>query len=104
MTDISVALQACHQVGKLKDSGNLHPSMISLIKRNSTIKAIDIARKSREMLGGNGIVDEYHVMRHASNLESVITYEGTSDIHALILGREITDIPSFVPKYKNKDK
>ena len=102
MTDIAVALQSCYQVGRLKDQGLLHPSMISMIKRNSSMKAIEIARKAREMLGGNGIVDEYSVIRHAVNLESVITYEGTSDIHALILGREITDIPAFVPKFKPK--
>ena len=69
--------------------------MISLIKRNSCLKALDIARKSRDMLGGNGIVDEYHVMRHSTNLETVNTYEGTADIHALILGRAITGIAAF---------
>ena len=72
--------------------------MVSLIKRNSCGKALDIARMARDMLGGNGISDEYHVMRHMNNLEAVNTYEGTHDIHALILGREITGIPSFVPK------
>jgi glutaryl-CoA dehydrogenase len=72
--------------------------MVSLIKRNSCGKALDIARQARDMLGGNGISDEYHVIRHMNNLEAVNTYEGTHDIHALILGREITGIPSFVPK------
>jgi glutaryl-CoA dehydrogenase len=99
LTDIALNLQSCLQVGRLKDEHKLHPNMISVIKRNSTIKAIDIARKARDMLGGNGIVDEYHIMRHMCNLESVITYEGTQDIHALILGRAITGIPSFTPTY-----
>jgi glutaryl-CoA dehydrogenase len=99
MTDIALGLQSCLQVGRLKDEHKLHPNMISIIKRNSTIKAIDIARKARDMLGGNGIVDEYHIMRHMCNLESVITYEGTQDIHALILGRSITGIPAFAPNY-----
>jgi glutaryl-CoA dehydrogenase len=70
-------------------------AQISLIKRNNCLKALDVARKARDMLGGNGIVDEYHVMRHAVNLETVNTYEGTADIHALILGRAITGIQAF---------
>jgi glutaryl-CoA dehydrogenase len=74
--------------------------MVSIIKRNSCSKALEIARMSRDILGGNGIVDEYHVMRHMLNLETVNTYEGTSDIHALIIGRAITDIPAFVPRFK----
>jgi glutaryl-CoA dehydrogenase len=94
-TDISLALLACLQVSRLKDSGNYCPEMISMIKRNSTIKSLDIARVSRDMLGGNGIAEEYHIMRHATNLETVITYEGTQDIHALIIGRAITGIAAF---------
>jgi glutaryl-CoA dehydrogenase len=71
------------------------PEMISLIKRNSCNKAIEIARQCRDMLGGNGISDEYHIIRHVMNLEAVVTYEGTKNIHSLILGRAITGIPSF---------
>ncbi|CAK9799344.1 Glutaryl-CoA dehydrogenase, mitochondrial [Anthophora quadrimaculata] len=95
MCDIAFGLQACLRVGRLKDEGKATPEMISMIKRNSAGKALEIARTAREMLGGNGISDEYHVIRHAINLESVITYEGTSDIHALILGRAITGIQAF---------
>lgn len=98
-TEISIGLQAVLQVGRLKDEDNLCPEQISIVKRNSCLKALDIARRSRDMLGGNGIVDEYHVLRHAINLETVNTYEGTADIHALIIGRAITGIPSFTPKY-----
>eukprot|EP01132_Coremiostelium_polycephalum_P004755 gene4755-5934_t len=94
-TEISIGLQACLQVGRLIDSGRATPERISLIKRNSCGKSLDIARTSRDMLGGNGIADEYHVIRHAANLETVNTYEGTHDIHALILGRAITGIASF---------
>jgi len=94
-TEISLGLQAVLQVGRLKDEGLMNPSMISLVKRNNCLKALNIARVARDMLGGNGIVDEYHVMRHSTNLETVNTYEGTADIHALILGREITGIQSF---------
>jgi len=94
-TQISIGLQAVLQVSRLKDEGLLHPSMVSMIKRNSCMVSLDIARKARDMLGGNGIVDEYHVIRHMMNLETVNTYEGTSDIHALILGRDITGIQSF---------
>ncbi|GAM18476.1 hypothetical protein SAMD00019534_016510, partial [Acytostelium subglobosum LB1] len=94
-TEISLGLQACHQVGRLIDSGRATPERISLIKRNSCGKSLDIARQSRDMLGGNGIADEYHVIRHAANLETVNTYEGTHDIHALILGRAITGIAAF---------
>lgn len=83
------------QVGRLKDQGKAAPQMISLLKRNNTIKALQIANECREMLGGNGVVDEYHVMRHACNLQSLVTYEGTSDIHALILGKSITGINAF---------
>ncbi|KAI8145563.1 glutaryl-CoA dehydrogenase [Fennellomyces sp. T-0311] len=94
-TEIALGLQACLQVGRLKDSGELAPEMISMIKRNSCGKAINIARDCRDMLGGNGISDEYHVIRHAANLEAVNTYEGTSSVHALILGKAITGIPAF---------
>lgn len=97
VTEISLGLQGSLQVGRLIDSGNYHPDMISLVKRNSCGKSLDIARACRDMLGGNGISDEYHIIRHCMNLEAVNTYEGTHDIHALILGRAITGIPSFVP-------
>jgi len=100
-TEITLALHSCLQVGRLKDEGKAHPDMISLIKRNSCIKSLDIARKARDMLGGNGIVDEYHVIRHMVNLETVNTYEGTADIHALILGRAITGIPAFSRNVEN---
>lgn len=95
MTEISIGLQACLQVGRLKDLGNATPEMISIVKRNSCGKALDIARTARDMLGGNGICDEYHIIRHVMNLESVNTYEGTHDIHALILGRSITGLQAF---------
>ena len=94
-TDISIGLQGCYRAGQLMDDHNISPELISLIKRNSTGKALEIARKSRDMLGGNGISDEYPIMRHMVNLEVVNTYEGTQDIHALILGRTQTDIPAF---------
>ncbi|ORY03975.1 glutaryl-CoA dehydrogenase [Basidiobolus meristosporus CBS 931.73] len=94
-TEIALGLQACLQVGRLKDAGKVAPEMISLIKRNSCGKALQIARDARDMLGGNGISDEYHIIRHVMNLEAVNTYEGTHDVHALILGRAITGIPSF---------
>jgi len=95
-TDITVALQSCLRLGRLMDEGNGAPEAISLMKRHCTGKALDIARVAREMHGGNGIVDEYHVIRHVMNLETVITYEGTHDIHALILGRAQTGIQAFV--------
>ncbi len=94
-TDIALGLQACLQVGRLIDAGAQVPEMISIIKRNSAGKALEIARTARDMHGGNGIADEYHIMRHAMNLESVNTYEGTHDIHALIIGRAITGIAAF---------
>ena len=94
-TDISIGLQGCYRAGQLMDDHNISPELISLIKRNSAGKALEIARKSRDMLGGNGISDEYPIMRHMVNLEVVNTYEGTHDIHALILGRTQTDIPAF---------
>ncbi|OAD54720.1 Glutaryl-CoA dehydrogenase, mitochondrial [Eufriesea mexicana] len=95
MCDIAFSLQACLRVGRLKDEGKATPEMISMIKKNSAAKALGIARTARDMLGGNGVSDEYHVIRHMMNLESVITYEGTNDIHTLILGKAITGIQAF---------
>ncbi|KAK6053110.1 acyl-CoA dehydrogenase protein, partial [Cooperia oncophora] len=95
LTEITLGLQACLRVARLKDEGKATPEMISMIKRNSCGKSLDIARKARDILGGNGIVDEYHVMRHMVNLETVNTYEGTHDIHALVLGRAITGLQAF---------
>jgi glutaryl-CoA dehydrogenase len=95
-TDISLGLQGCLQACRLKDEGKLAPPLISLLKRNSCLKALDAAREARDMLGGNGISDEFPVMRHCQNLEVVNTYEGTQDIHALILGRSQTGIQAFV--------
>ena len=94
-TEIALGLQAALRVGRLKDSGQWNPEMVSLIKRNSCGKSLQVARDCRDMLGGNGISDEYHVIRHLMNLEAVNTYEGTNDIHSLILGRAITNIPAF---------
>ena len=95
LTEIALATHAALRVGRLMDTDAYAPEMISLIKRNSCGKSLDIARSARDMLGGNGISDEYHVIRHVMNLEAVNTYEGTHDIHALILGRAITGIPAF---------
>eukprot|EP00933_Yihiella_yeosuensis_P029598 TRINITY_DN2320_c0_g1_i1.p1 TRINITY_DN2320_c0_g1~~TRINITY_DN2320_c0_g1_i1.p1 ORF type:complete len:432 (+),score=86.68 TRINITY_DN2320_c0_g1_i1:51-1346(+) len=94
-TEITLGLNAVLQATRMKEAGTLHSNVISMMKRNSSQKSIDIARTCRDMLGGNGIVDEYHVIRHVCNLESVNTYEGTADIHSLILGRAITGIPAF---------
>ena len=94
-TDIALGLQACLRVGRLMDEGKAVPEMISMVKRNSCGKALDIARMARDMHGGNGIHDEYHVIRHMINLETVNTYEGTHDVHALILGRAITGLQAF---------
>ena len=94
-TEITLALQGSLRVGQLLDQGKMAPEMISLVKRNNCGKALDIARQARDMHGGNGIQIEYHVMRHAQNLETVNTYEGTHDIHALILGRAQTGIQAF---------
>ena len=94
-SEIAIGLQACLRVGRLKDEGAATPEMISIIKRNSTGKSLEIARTSRDMHGGNGISDEYHVIRHVMNLEAVNTYEGTHDVHALILGRAQTGIQAF---------
>ncbi|MDZ7719029.1 MAG: acyl-CoA dehydrogenase [Balneolaceae bacterium] len=98
LTDITSMQMLAWRLGQLKDSGRLHPSMVSLAKRNNVSKALDIARTSRDMHGGNGISGEYRVIHHMMNLESVNTYEGTYDIHGLILGREITGIQAFTPK------
>ena len=94
-TEITLALQGCLRVGRLMDEGQAAPEMISLIKRNSCGKSLDIARMARDMHGGNGIHDEYHVIRHMINLETVNTYEGTHDVHALILGRAQTGLQAF---------
>lgn len=94
-TEITLGLQAALQVGRLMDEDNWAPEMVSMIKRNSCGKALDVARLARDMHGGNGIADEYGVMRHMVNLETVNTYEGTHDVHALILGRAQTGIQAF---------
>ncbi|MEP6588357.1 MAG: acyl-CoA dehydrogenase [Polaromonas sp.] len=94
-TEITLGLQACLRVGRLMDEDRAMPEMISLIKRNSCGKSLDIARMARDMHGGNGIHDEYHVIRHMINLETVNTYEGTHDVHALILGRAQTGLQAF---------
>ncbi len=95
MSDIAFGLQASLRVGRLMDEGRFAPEMVSMVKRNNVGKALDIARLARDMHGGNGISAEYQVMRHLSNLETVNTYEGTHDVHALILGRAITGIAAF---------
>ncbi|MDJ0942848.1 MAG: acyl-CoA dehydrogenase [Kiloniellales bacterium] len=94
-TEITIGLQTCLRLGRLMDEGRAAPEAISLAKRNSCGKALDIARTARDMHGGNGVADEYHVIRHVMNLEAVNTYEGTHDIHALILGRAQTGIQAF---------
>ena len=94
-TEITIGLQAALRVGRLIDEEKMVPEMISLIKRNNCGKALDIARMARDMHGGNGVIDEYHVVRHSMNLEAVNTYEGTHDLHALILGNFQTGIASF---------
>jgi glutaryl-CoA dehydrogenase len=94
-TEITLGLHACLRLGRLKDEGRDTPEMVSILKRNNCGKALDIARTARDMHGGNGIADEYHVIRHLMNLEAVNTYEGTHDIHALILGRAQTGIAAF---------
>ncbi len=95
LTDIALGLQASLRVGQLMDEGRFSPDMISVVKRNNVGKALQIAREARDMHGGNGISEEYQVIRHAANLETVNTYEGTADIHALILGRAVTGIAAF---------
>jgi len=94
-TEIAVGLLACLHVSRLREQGRATPEMVSLLKRNSTGKALDIARLARDMLGGNGISDEYPVIRHLLNLETVNTLEGTHDIHALVLGRAQTGVAAF---------
>lgn len=95
LTEITLGLQGSLRVGRLLDEGKMAPEMISLVKRNNCGKALDIARQARDMHGGNGVSIEYHVMRHAANLETVNTYEGTHDVHALILGRAVTGLQAF---------
>ena len=95
LTEITLGLQASLQVGRMFDAGTLAPEAISIVKRNNCGKALDIARQARDMHGGNGISEEFHVLRHAANLETVNTYEGTHDVHALILGRAITGLQAF---------
>ncbi|MBT4890548.1 MAG: acyl-CoA dehydrogenase, partial [Rhodospirillales bacterium] len=94
-TDISLGLQGCLRVSQLLDDKRCAPENISIIKRNSCTKAIEIARIARDMHGGNGVHDEFHVIRHVMNLEAVNTYEGTNDVHALILGRAQTGLQAF---------
>ncbi|MBO0735100.1 MAG: acyl-CoA dehydrogenase [Alphaproteobacteria bacterium] len=94
-TEITLGLHACLRLGRLKDEGRDTPEMVSILKRNNCGKALDIARTARDMHGGNGIADEFHVIRHVMNLEAVNTYEGTHDIHALVLGRAQTGIAAF---------
>ncbi|WP_375421428.1 acyl-CoA dehydrogenase [uncultured Sphingomonas sp.] len=94
-TEIALGLQASLRVGRLMDEGRFAPEMVSIVKRNNVGKALDIARMARDMHGGNGISGEYHVMRHLMNLETVNTYEGAHDVHALILGRAITGLAAF---------
>ena len=94
-SEIAIAHQASLRVGRLKDKNKSSNEMISILKRNNVGKALEIARLARDMHGGNGISDEYHIIRHMMNLEAVNTYEGTHDIHALILGRSQTGIQSF---------
>ena len=94
-TEITLAMQSVLRLGRLIDEGKMEPHMISLLKRNNCQKALDIARQSRDIHGGNGISDEYHVIRHCMNLEAVNTYEGTYDVHGLILGKQQTNIDAF---------
>jgi glutaryl-CoA dehydrogenase len=94
-TEITLGLLGCLRIGRLLDQGRLAVECISLMKRNNCGKALEIARHARDMHGANGIADEYHVMRHVMNLETVNTYEGTHDVHALILGRAQTGIQAF---------
>jgi glutaryl-CoA dehydrogenase len=94
-TEIALGLNACLRLGRITDEGTAAPEITSILKRNSFGKALAIAREARDMLGGNGIVDEFGVIRHLVNLEVVNTYEGTHDVHALILGRAQTGIPAF---------
>jgi glutaryl-CoA dehydrogenase len=95
LTEITLGLQGCLRLGRMKEDGSAAVEVTSIMKRNSCGKSLDIARMARDMLGGNGISDEFGVIRHVVNLEVVNTYEGTHDVHALIIGRAITDIPAF---------
>jgi glutaryl-CoA dehydrogenase len=95
LTEISLGLQTTLRVGRLIDENLLIPENISIIKRNNCIKSLNIARNCRDILGGNGIVDDYHIIRHMLNLEAVNTYEGTQDIHGLIVGKGITELSAF---------
>ena len=95
LTDITLGIQGSLRVGRLLDENILIPENISIVKRNNCLKSLNIARNARDMLGGNGISDEYHIIRHMLNLEAVNTYEGTQDIHGLIIGRGITKLISF---------
>jgi glutaryl-CoA dehydrogenase len=94
-TEITLGLQSALRVGRLIDDKKMKPEMISLVKRNNCQKALDISRNARDIHGGNGISDEYHVIRHCMNLEAVNTYEGTSDIHGMILGKNQTNLDAF---------
>jgi glutaryl-CoA dehydrogenase len=94
-TEITLGLHSVLRLGRLIDSDEMRPAMISMLKRNNCKKALDIARVARDVHGGNGISDEYHVIRHCMNLEAVKTYEGTDDIHALIIGNDQTEIAAF---------
>lgn len=96
--EISIGLISALHVGRIKDKGLLSPEMCSIIKANNSLKALNVARMARDILGGNGIVDEYEVMRHLVNLESVYTYEGSYDINMLMLGRSITGLNAFTRK------
>ena len=95
LTEITLGLQSVLRVGRMMDENNLIPENISLLKRNNCSKSLQIARNAKDILGGNGISDEYHIIRHMLNLEAVNTYEGTQDIHGLIIGRGITNLSSF---------
>jgi glutaryl-CoA dehydrogenase len=97
-TEITLALQGCLRIAHMLDEGDCPPENISMIKRNSCGKSLDIARMARDMHGGNGVSDEFHVIRHMMNLEAVNTYEGTHDVHALILGRAQTGLQAFTPE------
>jgi glutaryl-CoA dehydrogenase len=95
LTEVTKAQLLCLQLGRLKDQGRMTPQQVSLAKRNNVSIAADIAREARRLLGANGILAEYHAMRHMANLESVYTYEGTHDIHTLILGQAVTGIAAY---------
>jgi glutaryl-CoA dehydrogenase len=95
LSEITLGIQSSLRIGRLIDDNLIVPEHISMLKRNNCLKALQISRHARDMLGGNGISDEYHIMRHMVNLETVNTYEGTQDIHGLILGKAITGISSF---------